>query len=336
MSSRRCAALLLVLVPTFVVLAPAPAHAQTVDEAWAGICAADESGLWNGMALALNTSAESWAISIGPYALGLFLVLAFLELAWTLYDAAFRRDIGVEGVAVAFFRRLLVLLILFAILTFAIPAPNYAGAFYVSQELQRVGSEVSGLDALRPCALFAQVDQATNAWWNAVQKWGPNNILTFMSASLMGGVGTLIGALALYVAILLFILTYIYVIVEGLLLVSGGVLLLGFAGSRFTLGWAESYPTALLRNALRFFLLFLLTAVFMNVVGHFTLYYQQLAAGAPPWWEPGVSTPWAALIFGPLMLGALALVFSGIIGMLPRALLGGLSNLSLRALYGEA
>lgn len=279
-------------------------------------------------------SAYLWAARLGPRILQLFILLAFIELAWTVYETAFRRDFGPQGVAAIFFRRLLILLILYNVLFFAIPGMgSERGVFHVADSIREVADDTTeGLEGLRPTALVAQIWQLTKAYAEAWGDWFTWHPFSFMTGSAgITMVAYVIGVLMLLVAVVLILITFLYVWVEAVLLATGGLLLLGFAGSRFTVGWAEAYPTALLRNALRFLLLYFLTFVTNGVLVTMADYFANLDVS-------GLPTEEVAMTFTvmPVLVFLIALVVAASVKSLPQALLSGFNNLSLRPLYGDS
>lgn len=268
-----------------------------------------------------------WITAIGPYVLRLFVVLAGLELLWTAYEVLFRRHLGTSDAIYVFARRLLVLLILFGILQWSIPGQaSDEGVFFVANELRDLGSEVALTDELHPVDVLNSMLVLNKAYAQKMNLYMLQLSITGPLAGLLPVFATL-SILLLYLAPIIFLVVYLYVWVEQIILVSGGVLMLGFMGSRITIPWAETYPTILLRNALRFLLLYLFMDITTQVLLVLTEHVSTLGTVAWP------SNIFEFFVIVPIAIFGYVLILAAVLKAVPAALLSPLNSLSLRPLF---
>lgn len=292
--------------------------------------AAQPSGDYDAIDLIFATfviQSAAWITSIGPYVLRLFAVLAGLELLWTAYETLFRRHLSTGDAIYVFARRLFVLLVLFGILQWSIPGQaSDEGVFFVANELRDLGSTVALTDELHPVDTLHSMLVLAKAY---AEKMGLYMLQLSVAGPLSGllPVFATVSILLLYLAPVIFLVVYLYVWVEQVILVSGGVLMLGFMGSRVTLPWAETYPTILLRNALRFLLLYLFMDITNQVLVVLTEHVSMLGTVAWP------SNVFEFFVIVPVAIFGYVLILAAVLKAVPAALLSPLNSLSLRPLF---
>lgn len=180
-------------------------------------------------------------------ALSLFVLLATLQLTWDLLMWVLRDEPNLVGKAV----RKFLILSFFFLLIGAIPLwlPQLLGSF------ERLGQEVTGLDALSPSSVFFQgVSLAITLF----DSWKKVLITLFLPFA-----GTL-QAITFFAVLLSFTVIAFQmarVLVEGALVLGGMVVFLAAAGHRATFGLAEGYLRYALDVGIRVFVVYLLVSV---------------------------------------------------------------------------
>lgn len=244
----RRRALLVALLALHAVGAPALAQIDMDDE--------DEA--LNSVNAQIEEAIGNWAGRLLPYAQRLFLLLATLELVWTLYSAAFRHQQGPTEVLTVFFKRLLVLLILWNILAALTPGPGATGALVMLPGLRDLGIDVTGLPNLNPLALFDKGMQLIKEWGEVIeQNLGFWNFIR-MSWSMYLSLVLFIVMVAAYVLV---VAVAVLVLAQAAMAIGVGFVLMAFSGSRFTIHIAEAFPTMLVRIAMKVVTLYALMAL---------------------------------------------------------------------------
>lgn len=244
----RRRALVVALLALLVCGAPALAQIDMDDE--------DEA--LNSVNAQIEAAIGTWAERLLPYAQRLFLLLATLELIWTLYSAAFRHQQGPTEVLTIFFKRLLVLLILWNVLAALAPGPGASGALAMLPGLRDLGIDITGLPNLNPLVLFDKGIQLIKEWGRVIEQnlgfWDMLRLSWTMYLSLV----LFIVMVAAYVLV---IAVAVLVLAQAAMAIGVGFVLMAFSGSRFTIHIAEAFPTMLVRIAMKVITLYALIAL---------------------------------------------------------------------------
>lgn len=223
----------------------------------------DEDEALNSVNDQIEAAIGDWAGRLLPYAQRLFLLLATLELVWTLYSAAFRHQQGPTEVLTVFFKRLLVLLILWNILAALTPGPGATGALAMLPGLRDLGIDVTGLPNLNPLALFDKGIQLIKQWGRVIeQNLGFWNVIR-MSWSMYLSLVLFIVMIAAYVLV---VAVAVLVLAQAAMAIGVGFVLMAFSGSRFTIHLAEAFPTMLVRVAMKVVTLYALIALGLGLL----------------------------------------------------------------------
>lgn len=212
-----------------------------------------DAGLLNDVLYAFDQAASRWAGNLYPYALRLFALLAALEITWS----AVREILDPEGHLGRFLalllRKLLYLGFAFWLLTLApVLLPRIIDGF------QRAGNLASGTTGLSPSAFLGT---------------GADAVTTIASKlNLLGFLTDPFGSFLAVASILLILLAYtamaatlLLALVESYFLIGAGSFLLAFAASRWTAPLAEGAILAVVRLALRLFMLYLLSGLILEL-----------------------------------------------------------------------
>ncbi|MCP5007609.1 MAG: hypothetical protein GY941_27290, partial [Planctomycetes bacterium] len=174
--------------------------------------------LINGFSNAFSDASFSWFEALYPIAQRLFLLLATIELTWSgiWWALAARQD----SVLVPLLRKVVSLMFFYTVLLLA---PQWIPM--VIRSFITAGQTASGFQGLAPASVFAQgIDVAVGMF---------TKIGSLMA--LLGAAAWLI--VAPFVVVICFALISAMMtltLVESYFVIGGGVLLLGFAGSRWT------------------------------------------------------------------------------------------------------
>lgn len=189
-----------------------------------------------------------WLQTLLPLAQRLFLLLATVELIWSgiWWALAARQD---ESVLVSLLRKVVTIMFLYTVVLFA---PSWIPMIVSS--FIRAGQEASGFETLNPSTVLQQgIDLAVGMFDQAL------GIISFWRMPLWVFIAPIIVvvAFALIAGILLVTL------VESFVVIADGVLLLGFAGSRWTIGFSEGYLVHAVRVGVKLFVIYLLIGIGM-------------------------------------------------------------------------
>ena len=207
-------------------------------------------GIFDSIGGAYASATASWLGTLQPLAQRLFLLLATIELIWSgIWWAHARRH--EEVVLSRILKKVVTLMFLFTVLLLA-PTwiPTIIGSFV------RAGQLASGFDSLDPStvvqvgidiaiAMFDSIDSVLALlkapWWLFIAP-----IFVIFSFTVIAGV-------------------LLMTLIESYVVIGGGILLLGFAGSRWTVSFAEGYLVYAVRVGVKLFVLYLLIGIGMSL-----------------------------------------------------------------------
>lgn len=284
-------ALRMVLILGALLLTP-PAFAQIGTE--------DKNEALNSVNAQIEEAVGGWAERLLPYGQRLFLLLATLELIWTIYSSAFRLGQGPAEVLTVFFKRLLVLLIFWNILAALTPGPGATGALAMLPGLSNLGMDITGLPTLNPLAIFEKGMEYIKKWGEVVEQnlgfWDFFRLSWSMYLSL-------VLFILIVTAFVVVIAVAVLVLAQAAMAIGVGFVLMAFSGSRFTIHIAEAFPTMLVRIAMKVVTLYALIALGLSLLDVWIEQAEQvLVTGAVLGWldlmaaQTGALWAYAALI----------------------------------------
>ena len=239
-----------------------------------------------------------WLDTLLPMAQRLFLLLATIELIWSgiWWAMATRQD---EIVLVRLLRKVVTIMFLYTVVLFA---PSWIPMIVSS--FVRAGQVASGFETLNPSTVLQQgIDIGVGMFSQAI------DVLSFwkMPLWLLFAPVVVVISFAVIAGILLVTL------IESFIVIGGGVLLLGFAGSRWTIGFAEGYLVYAVRVGVKLFVIYLLIGIGMSLPETWLATLETVNPGDPRFfWEVmGGSLIFAMIIwrvpeFAASMLGSRA------------------------------
>jgi type IV secretion system protein TrbL len=224
------------------------------------------AGVLDGFVSSYQTASSSWLTALLPIAQATFGLLATLEVATAAIlwlQSRKRADEMLHG----FIRKILVLGLFYAFLTqFPLWVPR------IVQGFQAAGQTASQAASLSPGTLLqAGIDLAVKLAMAGdslgLAIFGPFQILTP------------IAMLIVLVAFVCIAAQLVMVLVESYIVVTGGVLFLGFAAFRGSAPLADRYIAYAVSVGVRLFLLYLMTGVGLTQVSAWTMELNQSGLG---------------------------------------------------------
>lgn len=194
----------------------------------------------------------AWFGALFPIAQAVFWTLVLIELVWSAIWWAVDREDGL-GVVTALLRKVLAVGFFYAIL---LNANSWIRA--VIEGFRTAGAAASGLNSLNPSGVFDQGLALATQIFNAPNELG---LLESIFPSLVAALCALIvvAAYAIIAAQLMVAL------VESFIVIGGGILLLGFSGSRWTKFFSERYLSYVASVGVKLFVLYLIMGVGMSI-----------------------------------------------------------------------
>jgi type IV secretion system protein TrbL len=193
----------------------------------------------------------AWFSALFPIAQAVFWTLVLIELVWSAIWWAVDREDGL-GVVTALLRKVLSIGFFYALLI----NNNWIRA--VIHGFSLAGSTAAGLPDLNPSSVFDQGLALATKVFTAPNELGlldkifPSIVATFCAV-------IVIVAYAIIAAQLLVAL------VESYIVIGGGVLLLGFSGSRWTKFFSERYLSYVASVGVKLFVLYLIMGIGMSI-----------------------------------------------------------------------
>jgi len=206
------------------------------------------AGVIDGLVRDYQSAAGSWLERIVPMAERTFALLATLELAVSGLWWALGRD-GLDAALAALLRKFVLLSFLFSLIyLFPLWVPAITRGF------EAAGQSASGTGAVNPAQVL---DLGITIASNLLLSFGAVGFLADPTGNLVAAATALLVVLA-YAAIAAQICM---TLVETYIVLTGGVLFLGFAGFRGTAPFAEGYLLYAFQTGIRVYLLYLLVGV---------------------------------------------------------------------------
>ena len=207
-----------------------------------------DDGILNGIGGAYASATASWLSILQPLAQRLFLLLATIELIWSgiWWAHATRQD---EVVLVNILKKVVTLMFLYTVLLLA-PTwiPTIIGSFV------RAGQLASGFESLDPSTVIQVGIDVSVAMFDSI-----DSVLALLKAPWWLFIAPIFVVFSFSVIAGVLLMT----LIESYIVIGGGILLLGFAGSRWTVSFAEGYLVYAVRVGVKLFVLYLLIGIGM-------------------------------------------------------------------------
>jgi type IV secretion system protein TrbL len=199
-----------------------------------------------------NQATNGWIDQFQNYAMNLFVALAGIEFAWTAVLLLLeQRDL--EGWVAGFIKKLMGVSFFYALLLYA---PTWIPA--IINSFTQIGGSVGGTGKLTPEAiLLAGTTMAGQILKNAA--------LIILVATATGNVSwvILLFAIAIVIIICYIVIAFQFIMaqVEGYIVISTGMLYLGFGGSRWTSSYVERFLGTAVSTGIRIMVIFLIVGL---------------------------------------------------------------------------
>ena len=247
-------------------------------------------------------ASAGWLERVFPFAQRLFAILATLEFAVSGIFWAVGRD-SLDAVAAALLRKFMVLAFLFTLLwQFPLWLP------VVTRGFETAGQTASGTPVVNPSQIF---DYGLTIGGHILIAVDEAGVLTDPAGVFLGEMTVLIIILAYALIAVQLCIT----LCEISLVLTGGVLFLGFAGFRVTAPFAEGYLLFAFATGIKIYLLYLLVGVGTGLSQQWAAIDFQLAGAA----QPPTLGPQFAVMTGALVLCVLVWRTGGIANRLAQA-----------------
>lgn len=195
-----------------------------------------------------DNSAYNWSVLASHLAERLFMLLVVINLSWSAAIWMLQKD-DPMGLLVNFFRKVIAMAFFLMIIRYF---EDWIPAIY--QSLRQAGEYMAGVDRLHPSDIVRQ---------------GIHLASTIMNVSHSGGLLEKIGGALFNVAVaLLVFLSFLgvaiqitLVIIGGKIILAGGMVMLGFAGSKWTMDFAQKYLAAAIHIGLKLLFLTLIVGL---------------------------------------------------------------------------
>ena len=207
-----------------------------------------ELGSLDGIVQTFELATQTWFSTLFPIAQNLFFALMVIQLAWSGIWWTVIRNEGGEHVLVLLLRQVFVLAVLYTVLIFS-PSwvPTVIGSF------EQAGAAAGGIDGINPSSIFTGGFYLALGLLDGLNNWGLLNPIT--GPMIMFTCLVLILCYAWMAGVLLIYL------VESYIVLGGGVVLLGFGGSRFTASLADGYLVYVFRVGVKLFTAYLILGI---------------------------------------------------------------------------
>ena len=197
---------------------------------------------------AFQGATSGWFAALFPIARNLFFMLAAIEIVWAASWWVIERD-DPSQIFVEFLKRVIAIGFFLAVLTFAdvwIPA--------IIDGFATAGQLAGGLPELNPSTVIDQGIAVSSTLISSISLAG---WFSSPGGNLVAAISALLSFLAFVVIAGQLALT----LIEMYVIIGGGVLLLGFAGSRWTIPFAERYLSYAVAVGIKLFVLYLIIGV---------------------------------------------------------------------------
>jgi len=192
----------------------------------------------------------TWYQALVPVAKSLFVTLAAIELSWSAAWWVLEQD-DLNPILVSLLRRLFSIGFFWAVLINAnVWMPAVIGGF-VAAGKRAATAAGANLQELNPSTVLDQGILVSSSVWNGVNTSG---WLTAAAGALLAALVSLL----IFLSFAVIAANLVIALVEMCIVIGGGVLLLGFAGSSWTLPFAERYLSLAVATGVKLFFLYLI------------------------------------------------------------------------------
>jgi type IV secretion system protein TrbL len=216
----------------------------------------------------------AWISKLLGAAQRLFVLLAGIEVVWSFTLLALEKA-DFQLLTAAIIRKIMWIGIFYAVLLNGVTPDGGGWIPAIIKSFQLLGQNASSVGPLGPSAIVG---------------FGVNTAFDLLTAASDAGFLTNFGtAMALVVCALLIFISYLAVatqfvvaLVESYLVIGGGVIFLGFGGSRWTAPYVERYISYAISVGLKILLLYLLVGAGMTLSQGWAQAAQQIASSTSP------------------------------------------------------
>lgn len=199
----------------------------------------------------------TWITNIWPYANTLFGLLATIEFAWSAAVMALEKT-DLQSWTSALIRKIMWLGAFYALLLFGRQwIPAIIDSF---SQLGGAAAGINGNQGLSPSDVFTQGLNIAAALMD-----GASSSAFFTNPGT--SIAVMISATLVVIAFIAVTIQYIVAVVESYLVVSAGVIFLGFGGSRWTTPYVERYIGLGVSTGIKIMILYMLIGVGLNLSG---------------------------------------------------------------------
>jgi type IV secretion system protein TrbL len=268
---------------------------------------AEAQGILTTLATQYHAASAGWMTAALVYAQRLFYLLVAIEIAVFAFYNMFQKD-GVADFFAALVVKLLAVLFFWTLMQ---QAPVWIPT--IIQSFTQAGSAIGHTYTLDPSSV---VDQGLTVANTALE--GINNASLFNSFLLIVVAG--LSALVIVIAYTIIAAQLLVTLVESYIVIGGGVLMIGFAGSRWTLVFTERYLGYVVSVGIKLFVLYLIIGLGSTLAGQFANLLTPAAGSGPP----------VAGVYLEIMSGALVfMVLSWQVPSLAASMMTGAPSLTL-------
>ncbi|MGI8962803.1 MAG: P-type conjugative transfer protein TrbL [Bryobacteraceae bacterium] len=199
----------------------------------------------------------TWITNIWPYANTLFALLATIEFAWSAAVMALEKT-DLQSWTAALIRKIMWLGAFYALLLFGRQwIPAIIDSF---SQLGGAAAGINGNNGLSPSDVFTQGLNIAAALMD-----GASSSAFFTNPGT--SIAVMISAAFVVLAFIAVTIQYIVAVVESYLVVSAGVIFLGFGGSRWTTPYVERYIGLGVSTGVKIMILYMLIGMGLNLSG---------------------------------------------------------------------
>jgi type IV secretion system protein TrbL len=220
---------------------------------------------------------SAWHNTLLPIAKSLFVALAAIQLAWSAAWWVVEQD-DLNPVLIALLRRILAIGFFWAVLVNAhVWVPAVIESFVAAGQRAAAAAGVA-LPELNPSTVLDQGIRVSSSIWSAVDTSG---WLTATAGALLASLVSLL----VFLAFAVIAANLVLALVEMCVVIGGGVLLLGFAGSSWTLPFAERYLSLAVSTGVKLFLLYLIVGLGTALAASWEPMIAAAGASAPDFFQ---------------------------------------------------
>jgi len=257
------------------------------DFAWAYGPALQPGTVFDGITSTFKKSSAGWMSSAQGYAHNLFLSLAAIEFSWAAIQLTMKKgelqdmiaSTMMKVVGIGFFYSLLMM------------APTWIPAIMDSFGMAgaAVGANGGSAAMLSPSGIFDQGISVAGTMVSAMNSSNSGNLSASSVVSsggasigsfLFGAIVTGLSGLLTILAFTLVAVQLMVTLIESYIVIGGGVLMMGFLGSRWTLPFGEKYFGYAVSTGIKLFTLYLIVGQGQNVANQ--IIHALTANGAAP------------------------------------------------------